>query len=124
MRRPRMTALLVLLLVTICIIEGWAIYQESSGLLTSEVLDSTDAALPAQTMPLPAQADFTMPAKGSLAVILERPVFSQTRRPSGDDGDGASTAPIDFTLSGVVISGSERTALVEPGNGGNRPGRS
>jgi len=108
----------VWLLVMVCITEGWVIYQKISELVTSEVLDSTDAALREQTMPLPAQPDFTMPAKGSLAVILKRPVFSQTRRPSADAGDGASTTPIEFTFSGVVISGGDRTALVVPGNGG------
>lgn len=48
---------------------------------------------------------------------MERPVFSETRRPS-EDPAGAQATATDFTLAGVVISASERSVLVKPGNGG------
>jgi len=53
----------------------------------------------------------------SLAVVLERPVFSETRRPRGTATGGAQATPIDFTLLGVVISGSQRSALIRTGKG-------
>jgi type II secretory pathway component PulC len=93
------------------------IYAEISTLLTNDVPESDDAALPSLPAPMSSPPYFAMPDKASLAVILERPVFSETRQPSGDP-DSVRAAPADFTLAGVVISPSERSALVQPGNGG------
>lgn len=62
-------------------------------------------------------AAYSMPDRRSLAVILERPVFAQRRRPIGLAGGGAQ-GEVDFSLSGVVISGNVRSALVRSGGSG------
>ena len=117
MRRHRTRAVFVWLLGMVCIALAWVIYEEISDLSTTEIPDSTDAERPNLVAPMPSQPILAMPDKASLAVILERPVFSQTRRPGGGIA-GEQATSTDFTLSGVVISATQRSALVQPDNGG------
>jgi hypothetical protein len=93
------------------------IFAETRLLLRSDAAESGDAALPNRTAPISSPPFLAMPDRASLAVILERPVFSETRRP-GEDPAGAQAPATDFTLAGVVVSASERSALIKPGNGG------
>lgn len=118
MRRQRAKAALTSLMGLTCLALAWTIY-EASGLSTGSDLAVTDATASTQVTPLPPKPDFAMPDKNSLVVILERPVFSQTRRPPARIVAG-SVPPksVDFTLAGVLISGSERSALLRAGNGG------
>lgn len=117
MRRHRTRAVFVWLLGMACIVLPWVIYEEISDLSTTEISDSTDAERPNLVAPMPSQPILAMPDKASLAVIVERPVFSQTRRPSGGVA-GEQATSTEFTLSGVVISATQRSALVQPDNGG------
>ena len=56
-----------------------------------------------------------MPPEESFAAVLERPVFSPTRRPVPSSGAAAQpTTSAEFLLVGVVISDSERFVLVKP----------
>src|SRR5262245_40574174 len=56
-----------------------------------------------------------MPPEESFAAVLERPVFSPTRRPVPSSGATApSTTSAAFLLVGVVISDSDRFVLVKP----------
>jgi hypothetical protein len=117
MRRGRMRAMVVWLLGAAFIALACAIYAEVRVLLTTDVAESGDAAPPNRTASISSPQFLAMPDRASLAVILERPVFSETRRPS-EDPAGAQAPATDFTLAGVIISASERSALVKPGNGG------
>ena len=116
MRRDRTRTVFVWLLGIAFLALVWVISAQISALLTNDAPKSGDTAPP----DLPASASspplFAMPDRVSLAVILERPVFSETRRPSGDP-DGGRARPTDFTLAGVMISASERSALIQSGNG-------
>lgn len=116
MRRHRSRVGLMWLIGIACTALAWLIYEEISKLPSGEILDSASATLPSLAAPVPSQPVLAMPDKASLAVILERPVFSQTRRPSG--APAGAQATIDFTLSGVVISTYQRSALVQPGKAG------
>jgi type II secretory pathway component PulC len=117
MRRNRTRARFVWLLGAAFIALVLVIYAEISILLTNDGLESDDAAPRNLSAPISSPPLFAMPDRASLAVILERPVFSETRRPS-EDPAGAQATATDFTLAGVVISASERSVLVKPGNGG------
>ena len=117
MRRNRTRARFAWLLGVAFIALVFVIYAEISMLLTNDGLESDDIASPNPSTPISSPPLFAMPDRASLAVILERPVFSETRRPS-EDPAGAQAPATDFTLAGVVISASERSALVKPGNGG------
>jgi hypothetical protein len=57
---------------------------------------------------------FTMPPLRDFGEVLARPVFSETRRPPAPEAAApGATAP--FTLVGVVLSATERHALLEHG---------
>ena len=117
MRRNRTRARFAWLLGVAFIALVFVIYAEISVLLTNDGLESEDIASPNPSTPISSPPLFAMPDRASLAMILERPVFSETRRPS-EDPAGAQAPATDFTLAGVVISASERSALVKSGNGG------
>jgi general secretion pathway protein N len=73
--------------------------------------DNASASLP----PLPPDPSFAMPPEESFAAVLERPVFSPTRRSLPSSGVAATlTTSAAFLLVGVVISGGERFVLVKP----------
>lgn len=116
MRRRRTRAVFGLL-GTAFVALIWVIYAEINGLLMKDDFEPSDAVLPDLPAPASSPPFFSVPDRASLAVILERPVFSETRRPSGDTGRMRGTRA-DFALTGVVISASERSALVQPGDGG------
>jgi type II secretory pathway component PulC len=107
----------VWLLAVAFVVLVFAIYAEIRILLTNDGLASDDAAPQNPSAPISSPPLFAMPDRASLAVILERPVFSETRRPSENPANVQATAT-DFTLAGVVISASARSVLVKPGNGG------
>ncbi len=63
---------------------------------------------------LPAQPSYTMAPAEDFAAILDRPLFSPTRRPPAQ-GEAAAAAPepeLQVTLVGVIISSEEQIAIV------------
>lgn len=116
MRRDRTRTVFVWLLGIAFLALVWVISAQISALLTNDAPESGDTAPPDLPAPASSPPLFAMPDRDSLAVILERPVFSETRRPSSDP-DGGRARPTDFTLAGVMISASERSALIQSGNG-------
>lgn len=113
MRRHRTRTMFAWLLGFALIALVWVVYAEMSALVTDDDPESGDS----RPQDLPAsKADpprFAIPDEASLTAILERPVFSETRRPSGGP-DGLRTTQTDFMLAGVVISAGERSALIQP----------
>ena len=117
MRRHRTSTTLTWSIFIACLLLAWVIYEDLTELPKSEALDMADTTAPGELTPAAAAASLSMPDRATLEVVLQRPVFSQSRRPSGHAQEGAATG-IDFTLSGVVISGNERSALIRPATGG------
>jgi type II secretory pathway component PulC len=108
-----MRSRLVVLLALLCALLAWVIYEEIAGIRAIKVTEAGGVTAAAGApAPIASEAAFAMPDRQSLAVILERPLFTQTRRPSSIPNDGAPAASPDFTLSGVMISGGERSALI------------
>jgi len=66
--------------------------------------------LPAQRQAMPEQARFS--------AIVERPLFSTSRRPPAVEPVLATTPTLDVSLAGVVVSTRESFALVTPNAGG------
>ena len=66
----------------------------------------------------PAPSRQAMPEKNRLEAIVERPLFSSSRRPHSEQTSVASGPSLDLSLFGVVISPDEAVALVKPGAGG------
>jgi type II secretory pathway component PulC len=117
MRRRRTQTALIWLLGIGSIVLAWVIYLEVADLSETEAVEAADVAAEGDPSPTQSPVVLSIPDKESLAVILERPVFAQTRRPAGRASESPVSTSIDFLVSGVVISGDERSALIRPANG-------
>ena len=115
MSRHRVQTLFIWLTVAVCVLLGWTIQRQITALPVTQAA-APAAAPPADPVAPAAPASFAVPDRGSLAVIVERPVFSESRRPSAPD-EGPAPA-LDFTLVGVVISDRKRSAIVQSPHGG------
>lgn len=135
MSRRRRAGWLPLLLGGACLGLGWKVYDdwrsEPADEAMAPVLPAGEPGVP------PGDADLALalPPPERFAVIVERPLFSPTRRPtppsaaiplapeaapdlsSEPESPAVAEAPprpvIEFTLVGIVIAGKERYALVE-----------
>jgi hypothetical protein len=119
MPRHRVQTLFTWLMVGVCVLLGWIIQREIAALPATQAAGPvvTPGVIPV-TDPVAAvaPASVVVPDRDSLAVIVERPVFSESRRSIASDEGPAPT--LDFTLVGVVISDRERSAIVQPPQGG------
>jgi hypothetical protein len=125
MRGRRWSAALPpLLLAGLCAVLGGRVYDEWQALQDPVRIDAPPAAAASAAVPSTAAQPLTPPAPASFAALLERPLFSPTRRPPqaapAPPPEPAAQAPpeppqqpIDFSLAGVVISGASRVALVQ-----------
>lgn len=72
---------------------------------------------PAPIAPVPPLAEFSLPAIETFTDVLARPMFSTTRRPPTKEAVAAAVVPdpsLDLTLRGVILSATERIALIVP----------
>ena len=115
MPRHRVQTLFIWLMVAVCVLLGWAIQREIKAMPSTQAAAPT-AAPAADPIAPAASASVEVPDRDSLAVIVERPVFSESRRPSSSDEGPILT--LDHTLVGVVISDRDRSAIVQPSHGG------
>jgi type II secretory pathway component PulC len=119
MRRGRPRSGGVVLLGLICLLLAWVIYEQVAEIPAIKAMKPSEAAGAGDAATRPAEAtSVSMPDRQSLAVILERPLFTQTRRPIGVASNGPQGVSVDFSLSGVVISGGARSALIRSGSDG------
>ncbi|MDB5408906.1 MAG: pilus assembly protein PilZ [Rhodospirillales bacterium] len=59
--------------------------------------------------------DFTMPPLRSFGEVLDRPLFSATRRPEAEAAASGTSQPTPSRLIGIVFSEFKRLAIVEIG---------
>jgi hypothetical protein len=71
-----------------------------------------------QALPtLTAETQFLMPSIGAFRETIQRPIFSQSRRPPEKEQVAKGTAPKaepDLIVRGIVFSAAERIAFVSP----------
>ena len=118
--RRRLAARLPLLLAAICAVLAAIVVSEALLQPQADPAAAPSAAVskPAALPPLPPDPAFAMPPEASFAVVVDRPIFSPSRR--AIEGAAAVAAPGtsgDLTLVGVIIRDDERIALVKLRNG-------
>ncbi len=62
-----------------------------------------------------AAARYSMPPLQTYAAVTERPIFSQSRRPSPQEADDTAGAWSSFVLAGIIIAPNSREALIRHG---------
>ncbi|HEX9464555.1 MAG TPA: hypothetical protein VGB82_18305 [Alphaproteobacteria bacterium] len=93
------------------------------GVILAELSDAPPPATPIPQAALRPQSTgaagdnrpFSMPPRSAFAEVIERPLFSATRRPPEAAAGVAAEAQVDFVLVGIVTSSDERRALVQHG---------
>lgn len=114
--RPSRHQLVPFVLLLLCLGLAGLIYIELDqpsidSIATAAIAPSREPAAAARDAP-----GFSMPPVRAYTEILERPLFSETRRPAVDN----PAAPVDprstaFNLVGTIITAHERRALIEHG---------
>jgi hypothetical protein len=97
-----------------CLGLGWVIYHQ---LMASPAPRPATATQTASFLPdLPEPAPFVMPPAGDFAAVMERPLFSPTRRPATEAVAVVvvTSDPIDLKLTGIVLSGQQPVAIFQP----------
>jgi hypothetical protein len=113
--RPRQRAVLPALLAGGCVAVGALLAVELEWLSRDEVVapPSRLAAVPRQET---APSTFRMPPLASLREVVDRPLFSESRRPAPAEASKEPTAKLpNLTLVGIFLSADRRQALVERG---------
>jgi hypothetical protein len=113
--RPGRRAVLPGLLVAGCAAVGVLLALELQWRSLDEVAAAPShlAAAPRQDT---ASAAFRMPPLASLREVVDRPLFSETRRPAPAEAPKEPTAKLlNLTLVGIFLSVDRRQALVERG---------
>lgn len=114
MRGRASISALLLALALLCAGLGGLVYVQLQGLSASPSPASASGAaaeLP-EPQPLP---EVEMPAKQEFSAIVERPLFSPSRRPAeGGETAAAPAQALEIALTGVIISEDERIALLRP----------
>jgi type II secretory pathway component PulC len=115
MPRHRIQTLFTWLMVAACLLLSWTIQRGLTALPSSRAAAPEIVSKAALAADSTAPLSVVIPDRDSLAVIVERPVFSESRRPTRSDEGPAPT--LEFTLVGIVISDRERSAIVQPPHG-------
>jgi hypothetical protein len=106
--------LLPALLLAGCLGLGWVIYHQ---LMASPAPRPADAPQTAALLPdLPEPTPFVMPPAEDFAAVVERPLFSPSRRPPSQAVAvvTVTSEPIDLKLTGIVLSGDQPVAIFQP----------
>ena len=110
MRRHRSNVWLPPLLLVVCGALSWLIYREFMLGPSTEAAAKGSTAVSTTLPALPPESQFnTLPIENFQA-ILERPIFSPSRRPPSVELP-ATTGDVAFVLKGILIDEDERTAL-------------
>jgi len=73
----------------------------------------------AESLPVPKAPSWpAMPTKSKFAEIVDRPLFSSSRRAQSAETSVAATQSMGFSLLGIVISTDAPVALLKPDTGG------
>jgi len=110
---PILRAGALLALAAVCGGLAFVVYTELAASDPPAAPSVGTTALPPAPAPAPV---FTMPPPQSYAAVSERPLFSPSRRPPTAAATPAAASEISaLSLTGIIISGDERIALVASG---------
>ncbi len=107
---------LVLFLSALCLGLGALVWREyAEPTLSGAVLPGTTDSRASPTPPLPKEAPFALAPLEAYAEVIQRPLFSSTRKPPPEAARQAAGDTSSFVLLGIVISESGRSILLQHG---------
>ncbi len=114
------------LMLGVCAALAWTVYWEIQVGAPETVEAAGGQAPPLSDLPAepsfvmaPAEPSFVMAPAESFSAILERPLFSPTRRPPAEGTVTIESAEpeLEVTLVGIIISSEEQIAIIKPKGG-------
>lgn len=96
---------------------AWSIYGQLRPAQRPDTRAAAAIPSPVPLPPTPPAAEFSLPAIEAFTSVLARPMFSATRRPPVEEAAVAAATPeptLDLALRGVILSDTERIALIIP----------
>lgn len=110
--------LLLLLIAGANLVMGGIVYAEirARPMIPDPAISQATREIRVLPLPEPRPA---MPERANFTAIVERPLFSPTRRPPAEGAAAVSIPTLDFSLFGTVISTDEPSAIVKSGSGGD-----
>lgn len=107
------------LLLLVCTVLVWLVYRQLAAPPSPEAATDPSALAEAAVPELPPKPQFSMRPIEDFRAVLERPIFSPTRRPPPveEGGSVVESGGATFTLKGILIDDQERVALFRPGRG-------
>ncbi len=107
------------LMLGVCAALAWTVYREIQ-VGAPEPFEAAGGQAPPLS-DLPAEPSFVMAPAESFSAILERPLFSPTRRPpaEGTVTIESGEPELEVTVVGIIISSEEQIAIIKP-KGGSR----
>ncbi len=111
------------LMLGVCAALAWTVYREIQVGQEIQVGAPEPVEVAGGQAPplpdLPAEPSFVMAPAESFSAILERPLFSPTRRPPAEGTVTIESAEpeLEITLVGIIISSEEQIAIIKPKGG-------
>ncbi len=111
------------LMLGVCAALAWTVYREIQVGQEIQVGAPEPVEVAGGQVPplpgLPAEPSFVMAPAENFSVILERPLFSPTRRPPAEGTVTIESAEpeLEVTLVGIIISSEGRIAIIKPEGG-------
>ncbi len=111
------------LMLGVCAALAWTVYREIQvgreiRVGAPEPVEAAGGQVPPLS-DLPAEPSFVMAPAESFSAILERPLFSPTRRPpaEGTVTIESGEPELEVTVVGIIISSEEQIAIIKPKGG-------
>ncbi len=105
-------------LVLGCMALAWLVYHDLVALPYESQPKGVENPAPQALPTLTAETQFLMPSIGAFRETIQRPIFSQSRRPPEKEQvaekTSAPNAELDLIVRGIVFSAAERIAFVSP----------
>lgn len=105
-------------LATACLVLAWMLYNFLSGPGRPDGQPGTAGINLPDPASMAADLSYTMAPMTKFEAILQRPIFSPTRRGVGGSVAVPVSQELDLKITGTVVTDSDRYAMVLPGGGG------
>ena len=124
-RRRKSGPTLPMMLLIVCIGLAGVIYQGIGAVSQPQAINAADSG-PTRALPaLPAELRFAMAPMEDFVEVVERPMFSATRRPPSPEAAAASASAaeavveeLDLVLKGIIVSARGRIVMLSETSGG------
>lgn len=106
-------------LLVLCLALIWVIFQQLAAASNDEPVAADGSVIAAIVPDLPPEPHFEIAPIEAFEIVVQRPLFSPTRRPPIEQTARVTTSEnVTLVLKGILIDKDARIALIRPRNSG------